>query len=171
MSTRFINPASISKPPGYTHVVEATTPGRIVYIAGQLGLDIDGKVAGGPGDFRAQARATFENLKNALAAVGASFADVVKLNNYLTDLGHLPIFREVRDAYVNTQHPPASTTIQISKLAREGALLETEAIAILPAKAVRAAPARSSRSKPARSAGKSRSKPASRRKASPRKRK
>jgi enamine deaminase RidA (YjgF/YER057c/UK114 family) len=171
MSTRFINPASISKPPGYTHVVEATTPGRIVYIAGQLGLDIDGNVAGGPGDFRAQARATFENLKNALAAVGASFADVVKLNNYLTDLGHLPIFREVRDAYVNTQHPPASTTIQISKLAREGALLETEAIAILPAKAVRAAPARSSRSKPARSAGKSRSKPASRRKASPRKRK
>jgi enamine deaminase RidA (YjgF/YER057c/UK114 family) len=164
MSTRFINPATISKPPGYTHVVEATTPGRIVYIAGQLGLDIEGKVAGGPGDFRAQARATFENLKNALAAVGASFADVVKLNNYLTDLGHLPIFREVRDAYVNTQHPPASTTIQISKLAREGALLETEAIAILPAKAARTAPARAAR-KPARSASKSRGKkPAPRRK-------
>jgi len=164
MSTRFINPATISKPPGYTHVVEATTPGRIVYIAGQLGLDVEGKVAGGPGDFRAQARATFENLKNALAAVGASFADVVKLNNYLTDLGHLPIFREVRDAYINTQHPPASTTIQISKLAREGALLETEAVAILPAKAARAAPARAAR-KPARSVSKARGKkPAPRRK-------
>jgi enamine deaminase RidA (YjgF/YER057c/UK114 family) len=167
MSTRFLNPANISKPPGYTHVVETTGPGRIVYIAGQLGLDIDGKVAGAPGDFRAQARATFENLKHALAAVGASFSDVVKLNNYLTDLGHLPIFREVRDSYVNTQHPPASTTIQISKLAREGALLETEAIAILPAKAARASSARA----PARSAKKSRGKPAARRKAAPRKRK
>jgi enamine deaminase RidA (YjgF/YER057c/UK114 family) len=148
LSTRFINPTTISKPPGYTHVVEATTPGRIVYIAGQLGLDVDGKVAGGPGDFRAQAEQTFENLKNALAAVGATFKDVVKLNNYLTDLGHLPIFREVRDAYLNTANPPASTTIQISKLAREGALLETEAVAILPAKA--AAPGRATRAaKPA----------------------
>src|SRR5262245_59423383 len=142
VSTRFINPPSISKPPGYTHVVEATTPGRIVYIAGQLGLDVQGKVAGAPGDFRAQAKQTFENIKNALAAVGATFKDVVKLNNYLTDLGHLPIFREVRDSYLNTQTPPASTTIEISKLAREGALLETEAIAILPAKSARPARAR-----------------------------
>src|SRR5215471_21485516 len=131
---RFLNPATLSKPPTYSHVVEITGPGRIVYIAGQLGLDASGKLVGAPGDFRAQARQTFENLKLALAAVGATFADVVKLNNYLTDLGHLPIFREVRDSYLNTQHPPASTTIQISKLAREGALLETEAVAILSAK-------------------------------------
>ena len=70
MSTRFINPPTISKPPGYTHVVEATTPGRIVYVAGQLGLDTAGNVAGAPGDFRSQAKQTFENLKHALAAVG-----------------------------------------------------------------------------------------------------
>jgi len=165
VSTRFINPATMSKPPGYTHVVEASTPGRIVYVAGQLGLDAAGNVAGAPGDFRAQAKQTFENLKNALAAVGATLNDVVKLNNYLTDLGHLPIFREVRDNYVNTQHPPASTTIQISKLAREGALLETEAIAILPAKTARPARARAA-SRPARSAAR-----ASRTKAPPRKRK
>jgi len=63
----------------------------------------------------------------------------VKLNNYLTDLKYLPIFREVRDMFVNTAAPPASTTIQITALAREGALLETEAIALLPAKAARAA--------------------------------
>jgi enamine deaminase RidA (YjgF/YER057c/UK114 family) len=165
VSTRFINPPTISKPPGYTHVVEATTPGRIVYIAGQLGLDAAGNVAGAPGDFRAQARQTFENLKHALAAVGATFADVVKLNNYLTDLGHLPIFREVRDSYLNTQHPPASTTIQISKLAREGALLETEAVAILPAKAARATRTRRA-ARPARSPAR-----ASRGKVAPRKRK
>jgi len=45
-SLRFINPKTLSKPPGYTHVVEATGPGRIVYIAGQLGLDVGGKVVG-----------------------------------------------------------------------------------------------------------------------------
>jgi enamine deaminase RidA (YjgF/YER057c/UK114 family) len=165
LGTRFINPPTISKPPGYTHVVEATTPGRIVYIAGQLGVDLSGQVAGGPGDFRAQARQTFENLKNALAAVGATFKDVVKLNNYLTDLGHLPIFREVRDSYLNTDQPPASTTIQISRLAREGALLETEAIAILPAKA---APASRAAAKPARRAA---ARPAAKKKPAPRKRK
>ena len=93
--------ADLYKPPGYSHVVEVTGPGRIVYIAGQLGLDANGNLVGAPGDFRAQATQAFENLKLALAAVGAGFGDVVKLNNYLTDMSHLPIFREVRDNYLN----------------------------------------------------------------------
>jgi enamine deaminase RidA (YjgF/YER057c/UK114 family) len=131
---RFLNPETLSKPPGYSHVVEVTGPGRIVYIAGQLGLDRDGKCVGAPGDFRAQAVQAFENLKSALAAVGAGFEHVVKINNYLIDIGHLGIFREVRDRYVNTANPPASTTVQISKFAREGALFEIEAVAVLPQK-------------------------------------
>jgi enamine deaminase RidA (YjgF/YER057c/UK114 family) len=130
---RFINPTTISKPPGYTHVVQATGPGRIVYIAGQLGLTIDGKLAGAPGDFRAQATQAFENLKNALASVGAGFEHVVKLNNYLTDIrAHLPIYRDVRDSHVSTANPPASTTVEVSKLAIDGAVYEVEAIALLP---------------------------------------
>jgi enamine deaminase RidA (YjgF/YER057c/UK114 family) len=132
----------MAKPPGYTHVVEITGPGRIIYIAGQLGFDSTGKLIGMPGDFRAQAVAVFENLKAALAAVGANFRDVVKLNNYLIDMRHLPIFREVRDSYLNTAAPPASTTIQIPGLAREGALLETEAIVVLPAASAPRAAAR-----------------------------
>jgi enamine deaminase RidA (YjgF/YER057c/UK114 family) len=156
----FINPDTIAKPPGYTHVVEITGPGRIIYIAGQLGFDATGKLIGTPGDFRAQAVAVFENLKAALAAVGASFSDVVKLNNYLIDMRHLPIFREVRDSYLNTAAPPASTTIQIPGLAREGALLETEAIVVLPAQAARAAArprtAKKAARKPARKAKKQR---------------
>jgi enamine deaminase RidA (YjgF/YER057c/UK114 family) len=131
---RFLNPDSLSKPPGYTHVVETTGPGRTVWIAGQLGLDRKGDVAGAPGDFRAQAVQTFDNLKAALAAVGADFKHVVKLNNYLLDMAHLPIFREVRDLYLNTAAPPASTTIAIAGLARPGALLEIEAVAVLPEK-------------------------------------
>jgi enamine deaminase RidA (YjgF/YER057c/UK114 family) len=147
---RFTNPPTMAKPPGYTQVVEATTPGRIVYIAGQLGLDLDNKIVGGPGDFRAQAEQTFINLKNALAAVGAGFEHVLKLNNYLIDMAHLPIFRDVRDRYIDTAAPPASTTIAISNLARPGALLEVEMVAVVPAKApAKTTPAKTARTKSA----------------------
>jgi enamine deaminase RidA (YjgF/YER057c/UK114 family) len=129
---RFHNPSTIGKPSGYTHVVEATTPGRIVYIAGQLGLDINNNIVGAAGDFRAQAEQTFVNLKNALAAAGAGFEHVVKLNNYLIDIAHLGVFREVRDRHIDTSAPPASTTIAISGLARPGALIEIEAVAVVP---------------------------------------
>ena len=126
---RFMNPSAIAKPGGYSHVVEATGPGRIVYIAGQLGLKPDGNIAG---DFRAQATQAFENLKAALAAVGATFNDVVKLNNYLVDISaNLGAYRDVRDKYVNVKEPPASTTIAVPALARPDALYEVEAVVIL----------------------------------------
>jgi len=134
-NVRFSNPKTMAKPPGYTYVVEATGPNRLIFIAGQLGLDLDNKLVGAPGDFRAQAFKAFENLKFALAGAGATFKDVVKLNNYLVDMSHIGIFREVRDEFVNTAAPPASTTVAISQLDRPGALFEVEAIAVLPAKA------------------------------------
>ena len=130
---RFINPENMQKPTGYTHVVEASAPGRIVYIAGQLGLDANGKMAGIPGDFHSQAVQAFENLKVALAAVGARFENVVKFNMYFTQIdAQLPIAREVRNRYINTVKPPASTAVEISKLARDDALFEIEAVACLP---------------------------------------
>jgi enamine deaminase RidA (YjgF/YER057c/UK114 family) len=135
-NVRFSNPKTMAKPPGYTYVVEATGPNRLIFIAGQLGIDMDNKLVGGPGDFRAQAFKAFQNLKLALDAAGAGFKDVVKINNYLVDMSHIGIFREVRDEFLNMAAPPASTTVAISQLARPGALFEIEAIAILPAKAV-----------------------------------
>ena len=127
---KFYNPDGIQRPRGYTHVVEMTGPGRTIYIAGQLGYDATGKRAGELGDFTAQATQVFENLKTALTSAGAGFEHVVKLNNYLVDIGHLPQFRDVRNKYI-TGTPPASTTIQIPKLARADALLEVEAIAVV----------------------------------------
>jgi enamine deaminase RidA (YjgF/YER057c/UK114 family) len=128
-NTRFMSPSTIAKPGGYSHVVEITGPSRIVYIAGQLGLKPDGSVAG---DFRAQVTQAFENLKSALAAVGAGFENVVKLNNYLVDIKtNLPHYREVRDKYVNTAAPPASTTVGVAALARPDCLFEAEAIVML----------------------------------------
>jgi len=135
---RFINPDALAKPPSYTHVVEVSGPGRTVYIAGQLGTGRDGNLVGGAGDFRAQAVQVFDNLAAALAAVGAGFADVVKLNTYLADITHLPMLREVRVDYLKAEALPASTTIAVSKFAREGALLEVEAVAVLPLAATRA---------------------------------
>ena len=58
----------------------------------------------------------------------------MKVTNYFVDMAHLPIYFEVRDRYVDTKAPPASTAIQISKLARDGALFEIEAIAVVPQK-------------------------------------
>jgi enamine deaminase RidA (YjgF/YER057c/UK114 family) len=130
-NTRFINPPAISKPPGYTHVVEITGPGRIVYIAGQLGIDVGGKMAG---DFRGQVEQAFQNLKAALDSVGAKPEHIVKINNYIVDIGkNIPAFREVRDAHLNMSAPPASTTVGVPELARAGALFEIEAVVMLPA--------------------------------------
>lgn len=131
MSVRFLNPASMLKPPGYTHVVETTGPGRVVYIAGQIGADRDRKI---PDGARAQMVQAFENLKNALAEVGATFKDVVKINNYLVEGATMNDFREVRDTYVNTAAPPASTTVFVSRLAIDGLKFEVEAVAVLPPK-------------------------------------
>ena len=126
---RFLNPDTIAKPPGYTHVVEVTGPGRMVYFAGQLGIDKSGKM---PADFRGQAAQAFENLKAALASIGATFDQVVKVNNYIVDIKtNIAAFREVRDKYVNVAAPPASTTIAVPALARDGALFEVEAIAVV----------------------------------------
>ena len=146
-NVRFSNPKTMAKPPGYTYVVEATGPNRLIFIAGQLGLDMDNQLVGATGDFRAQAFKAFQNLKLALELAGAGFKDVVKINNYLTDMSHMAIFREVRDEFVNTAAPPASTTVGISQLARPGALFEVEAIAVLPAKTAGKPAATKSKSK------------------------
>jgi enamine deaminase RidA (YjgF/YER057c/UK114 family) len=94
---RFFNPTGMSKPTGYSQVVEINGPHRTIYLAGQTGIDANGKLADG---FRAQAVQVMENIKTALASVGAGFEHVVKLTSYLTDLeANGAEFREVRNSY------------------------------------------------------------------------
>ena len=128
---QFLMPEALASTPGYTQVVKVTG-GQTVYLAGQVALDSSRNLVG-RGDFRAQAQQVFENIKTALAAVGADFSSVVKLNMYVVDRSNLPILREVRDLYVNTQASPASTLVEVRSLAQEEFLLEIEAIASLPA--------------------------------------
>jgi len=128
---RLFNPPAIHRPTGYSHVAEVTG-GKTIYIAGQIAFDSSGNLVGRD-DLRAQAQQVFANLNAALEAVGADFNAVVKLNFYLLDVSQLSIVREVRDQYVNTQNPPTSTAVEVSRLAREGLLIEVEAVAIVPA--------------------------------------
>ena len=103
---RFLNPSTIAAPRGYSHVVETKGPSRTIYLSGQLGMTADGKFAGAPGDFRAQAVQAFENLKLALAAAGADFEHVVKVTAYFTDITDIATYLDVRNRYVNTAASP-----------------------------------------------------------------
>jgi enamine deaminase RidA (YjgF/YER057c/UK114 family) len=137
--TKHAGPTFASRTPIRCRSRQATAPswkspdrGRTVYFAGQLGIDKSGKMGA---NAREQMEIAFENVKAALASVGAGFEHVVKLNNYVVDIGaNLAHYREVRDKCVNTVSPPASTTVGVPQLARPGALFEVEAIAILPPK-------------------------------------
>ena len=104
----------------------------MVYISGQVALDASGNVVG-EGDFRAQCQQVYENVKAAVEAVGGSMDDIVKLGTFMTDMTNLGILREVRSGFLNADHPPASTTVEISRLANEKFVIEIEAVAVLRA--------------------------------------
>jgi enamine deaminase RidA (YjgF/YER057c/UK114 family) len=131
---RFVNPPGMSNPPGYSHVVEVTGPFRMAFFAGQTGADAQGKVSA---DFRTQAVQVFENIKIALAAVGAGFEHVVKMTAYHTNLdANAAVYREVRGRYFpNKAALPGHTLLQISRLANPAYQLEVEIVAVLPPKA------------------------------------
>jgi enamine deaminase RidA (YjgF/YER057c/UK114 family) len=122
---RFLNRA----PAGYSQVVEVRG-GRTLYISGQIALDASGNVVGS-GDFTAQVKQVFANLKTRLDEAGAAFNDVVKLNFYLVDASSLQIVRDVRDTYVNRKNPPASTLVVVKQLVRPDLLVEVDAIAVV----------------------------------------
>lgn len=126
---QFLSPAAVASIPGFSPVVKVSG-GQTIYLSGQVALDASGSLVG-RGDFRAQAQQVFENIKTALAAAGADFSHVVKLNIYLLDRANLPVLRAVRDQYVNTAAPPASTLLVVQGLAQEDLMLEVEAIASL----------------------------------------
>ncbi len=129
--TTFIDPPGLARPAGYSHVVVAP-PGNTIYLSGQVALDKDGRLVG-KDDFAAQAAQVFANIDTALKAAHASFRDVVKLTFYVKDAAEVPALRIVRDRYVDTAHPPASTLVEVRRLVRDDFLLEVDAVAVTPA--------------------------------------
>ena len=127
------NPPALSTPTGYTHVVEVTGPAKTIYISGQIAYDKDGTIVGAPGDMKAQAEQVFKNLQTALAAAGAKFSDVVKMNSYITDMSKVQAVRDVRTQYFKDA-TPASTFVEVKGLVRPELLLEIEVVAVVPAR-------------------------------------
>jgi len=115
--------------PAYSHVVTVTGPGKTIYIAGQLARDGEGNIVG-PGDMRAQLEQTFKNLDACLKAAGATWADVVKTNTFVTDYQAFSQCSDVRMRYFGIASP-TSTTIQIGGLAQPEAMVEIEMIAVI----------------------------------------
>lgn len=126
-SRQHLNPPTVSTPRGYSHAV-VVSGGKTIYLSGQISLDRTGKLVG-EGNLKAQAQQVFENLKAVLEAAGATFADVVKFGIYMLDASQVQVVRDVRDTYIKADAAPASTLVEVRRLAREGLLLEIEAIA------------------------------------------
>ncbi len=127
---RYRTPAGMAPGNGYSHAVIAEG-GYVVAIAGQVAMDEHGELVGA-GDPAAQAERVYQNLHLALAAVGATFADVIKLGAFVTDITILPVLREARDRYVDIGNPPASTAVEVRALFQPGYMIEVEALAVLP---------------------------------------
>jgi 2-iminobutanoate/2-iminopropanoate deaminase len=111
-----------------SHYTDAVVAGDTLYISGIVPVDAGGGVVGD--DVAAQARQVFANMGLVLAAAGATPADVVKVTVYLLDVDDRPLINPVRQEFFGSARP-ASTLVEVSRLAVPGALLEIEAIAHL----------------------------------------
>ncbi|HMN70734.1 MAG TPA: RidA family protein [Rhodoblastus sp.] len=125
-----LRPQGLQNNPAYSHAVVASGA-RTIYISGQVALDANGALVGGD-DLGAQTAQVMRNLGAALAAAGATFADVVKITTYV--VGYTPEMRPViaaaRSPHFPEGKPPASTLVGVQALAAPGWLIEIEAIAV-----------------------------------------
>ena len=112
----------------YAHAVRADGP--LLFVSGVVPVDEDGRLVGGD-DVVEQTRQVFRNMGEVLAAAGATFADVVKVTVFLTDVDDRARINPVRQE-VFGEARPASTLVEISRLAVPGAKIEVECVAVLP---------------------------------------
>ncbi|WP_116952815.1 RidA family protein [Jiangella endophytica] len=136
MPMELINPPGLPQAPAYSQVVVATGSRQVV-VAGQVPCDADGTLVGA-GDLAAQTEQTLRNVATALAAAGATFADVVRLGIFVAGYNEHSL-EQVRvglvaagDVVVRPDGPPAATLVGVAALAFPGQLIEIEATAVLP---------------------------------------
>ena len=125
------NPSTVPAPAGaYSHVARLELDGgALLVISGQIATGADGELVG-EGDMTAQAERVFDSLGAILAAHGATFADVINIRTYVTDMDRIREYALVRRRYL-TDDPPTSTTVEVSRLVMPEALVEVEAMAAL----------------------------------------
>jgi enamine deaminase RidA (YjgF/YER057c/UK114 family) len=123
---RHLVPKAIRAPfARYSHAVEIPPGARWLVCSGQLGIAADDRI---PETAEDQAVLCFEAIGACLAEAGMSFADIVRINAYVTDRAHMGGYMAVRDRYV-AQPPPASTLVIVTGFTRPEFKVEVEAIA------------------------------------------
>ena len=129
-----VNPPSLMKPAGFSHGYEVKG-GRLLFVAGQVAKDADGKVVGA-GDVVAQFRKTCENIREVVGASGGHMSDIAKLTIYVLDVaGYKARLRDLGPVYRELfgRHYPAMTLVGARDLfdADDGCVIEIEAVAVL----------------------------------------
>jgi len=124
------NPASVAPPmkPHYSNSIR--TNGPLLFIAGQVALDADGKLVG-EGDIRAQATQVLENIRAIVEANGATMADLAQVTVYVRDIEAFSSISDIRERYFPADGP-ASAIVEVSALAWPEFLIEISAVAALP---------------------------------------
>jgi 2-iminobutanoate/2-iminopropanoate deaminase len=113
-----------------SHFTDAVQAGELLFVSGVVPVDGERRLVGGS-DVVAQARAVFANMGEILGAAGCTFADVVKVTVFLTDITDRPLVNPVREE-VFGEARPASTLVEVSALVIPGARIEIEAVALVP---------------------------------------
>ena len=130
-----LNPDGAPRPLGAYSQAVKVSPGSLLYVAGQVGVDQRGNLVG-KGDVAAQTRQVFQNIGAVLNGAGASFSDVVEFTTYLVGRESIQPFIEARtqifpDLFPNGDYPP-NTLLVINGLVNEDMLVEIKAVAALP---------------------------------------
>lgn len=102
---------------------------RMILLSGQVPLDAEGSLVGN--NIEKQTEQVFKNIENILKEYGGSGKDIIKLGIFIKDISKISDFRKVRDLYINTQNPPVSSLIEVSRLFRDDILIEVEATAVV----------------------------------------
>lgn len=129
MDKRQVNPWEWQDRFGFSQAWRVDDPRSVVFVSGQAAIGPDGAVVG-EGDFEAQTRQVFDNLKTVLAEAGAGFEAIVKVTVYLTDIGTLRDYARVKAEYIPGDQP-ASTAVEVGSLALPELMIEVEAIAVV----------------------------------------
>jgi enamine deaminase RidA (YjgF/YER057c/UK114 family) len=130
-----LSPPELPAPLGrYSHLGVAPVS-RLVAVAGQVSVDVDGELVGA-GDVRAQAVQAYENVRATLGCLGLGMADVWKLNAYVVGGDSIEPFMAARTEVYERYYPdgvyPPITLVAVSRLAFPELLVEIEAIAVRP---------------------------------------
>ncbi len=131
---KIINPDALGKPLGQYSQITRVKASEYIFIAGQVGVGKDGKLAG-DGGFDAQCTQTFANIEAALKSCGAGWGNIVQFTTYLVHSQDIPKFmayrlREFPKMFANGAYPP-NTLLMIDRLVQEPLLIEVQAVAAL----------------------------------------